>query len=171
MQNNLARMLEGLEANHDSFIGLDHPRWWQYPLEPPTPIPLNVKYACDKTLGSPSIPNCEAALYEFVQSGDVILDPMSGPIIKVTGEYRVLALSCGTALILVQTPGNCAIAVGTNERHSTSWDMLRSVAETLIATCISSHRALGGTAISQTIPSRRRSRYLGRRQTGRISLC
>ena len=67
-------------------------------------------------------------------------------------------------------PGDCAIAVGTNEKHTTTWDMLRSVAETLIATCISSPRsgALGGTAISQTIRRRRRSHYLGRRQTGEI---
>ncbi|KAF6226016.1 hypothetical protein HO173_012606 [Letharia columbiana] len=148
IQNSLARILKGLESNQNSLIGQDHPRWWQYPVEPPTPIPVNVKYACDETLGSPSTANCEAVLYEFVQSGDVILDPASGPIIKVIG--------------------NCAIAVGANERHSTTWDMLRSVAETLIATCISSPGSgtLGGTAISQTIRSRRRSQYLGRRQTG-----
>lgn len=147
MQNSLARVLKGLGANQNSLLDQYHPRWWQYPIEPPTPIPINVKYACDERLGSPSTANCEAALYEFVQSGDVILDPASGPIIKVTG--------------------NCAIAVGANERHTTTWDMLRSVAETLVATCISSpgSGALGGTAISQTIRSRRRRTYLGRRQT------
>ncbi|KAL9131218.1 MAG: hypothetical protein Q9175_006826, partial [Cornicularia normoerica] len=117
MQNSLARILKGLQTNQNSLIGRDHPRWWQYPIEPPTPIPVNVKYACDGTLGSPSTANCEAALYEFIQSGDLVLDPASGPIIKVSG--------------------NCAIAVGANERHSTTWDMLRSVAETLIAACIS----------------------------------
>ena len=86
MQNNLARMLQGLRANQRSFGTRHHPRWWQYPVEPPTPIPVNVKYACDERLGSPSNGNCEAALYEFVRSGDVILDPMSGPIIKVIGN-------------------------------------------------------------------------------------
>ena len=86
MQNNLARMLHGLAVNQRSLLGRNHPRWWQYPIEPPTPIPVNVKYACDGTLGSPSTANCEAALFGFVQSGEVTLDPASGPIIKVTGK-------------------------------------------------------------------------------------
>ena len=86
MQNSLARILKGLEANQNSLRGRDHhPRWWQYPIGPPTPIPINVKYVCDEKLGSPSSGNCEAVLYEFVQSGDVILDPALGPIIKVAG--------------------------------------------------------------------------------------
>ena len=85
MQNNIARMLEGLEANQIALFSPDHPRWWEFPAEPPTPIPVNVKYACDATLGNPSMANCEAALYEFIQSGDVILDPALGPIIKVSG--------------------------------------------------------------------------------------
>lgn len=147
MQNNVARMLEGLEANQNALLSSDHPRWWEFPAEPPTPIPVNVKYACDATFGSPSMANCEAALYEFIQSGDVILEPALGPIIKVSG--------------------NCAIAVGANERHSTTWDMLRSVTETLISTCISSPQSgtLGGTAISQTIRTRKRMSSLSRRQT------
>ena len=86
MQNTLARILKGLETNQGSLSIRDHPRWWQYPIEPPTPIPVNVKYTCDETLGSPSTGNCEAALYEFVQSGDVTLDPASGPIIKIVGK-------------------------------------------------------------------------------------
>ena len=86
MQDNVARMLKGLSRNGNYLRSETHPRWWQYPIEPPTPIPINVKYDCDETLGSPSIANCEAALYDLVQSGDVTLDPMSGPIIKVTGE-------------------------------------------------------------------------------------
>lgn len=50
--------------------------------------------------------------------------------------------------------------------------MLRSVAETLIATCISNPTSgvFGGTAISQTIRGRRRSPYLGRRQTGNVPI-
>lgn len=85
MQDKLARMLKGLSYNLNSMKSGDHARWWEYPVEPPTPIPINVRYACDKTLGSPSIGNCEAALLEFVQRGNVVLDPMSGPIIKVIG--------------------------------------------------------------------------------------
>ena len=88
MQNNLASMLKGIENNRDSLMTRDHPRWWQYPIEPPTPIPINVKYTCEETLGSPSTANCEAALFEFVQSGDIVLDPTLGPIIKVTGTLR-----------------------------------------------------------------------------------
>ena len=46
--------------------------------------------------------------------------------------------------------------------------MLRSVAETLIATCISSpvSGTLGGTAISQTTRGRKRSHHFSRSQTG-----
>ena len=89
MQNNIARMLEGLQTRQISLLDPGHERWWQYPVEPPTPIPINVKYACDETLGSPNIANCEAALYEFVQSGDVTIDPAYGPMIKVTGNSLV----------------------------------------------------------------------------------
>ena len=100
MQNNLARLLKGLSKNQRSLIFQDHPRWWQYSIEPPTPIPVNVDYACDKTLGSPSTANCEAALYEFVQSGDVVLDPVSGPIIKVSGKTPDFVSVFRAALIL-----------------------------------------------------------------------
>lgn len=172
MQNSLARIITGLQTIQNSLLVRDHPRWWQYPIEPPTPIPVNVEYTCDETLGSPSTANCEAALYEFVQSGDVTLDPASGPIIKIAGKSPATHSNLyRAALSFNRYSGNCAIAVGANERHSTTWDMLRSVAETLIATCISNPAsgALGGTAISQTIRGRRRSPYLGRRQTGKIS--
>ena len=102
MQNSLARILKGLEANRNSLRGRDHhSRWWQYPIEDPTPVPINVKYVCDENLGSPSSANCETALYEFVQSGDVIVDPASGPIIKVVGmspDTR-LRLRCGANLL------------------------------------------------------------------------
>lgn len=94
MQDKLARMLKGLSYSLNSLKSGDHPRWWEYPVEPPTPIPINVKYACDKTLGSPSIANCEAALLGFVQRGSVVLDPMSGPIIKVIG----IPLDSGSSL-------------------------------------------------------------------------
>ena len=172
MQNELARMLKGLSKNQLSLIYTRHPRWWEYSIEPPTPIPVNVDYVCDKTLGSPSTANCEAALYEFVQSGNVILDPMSGPIIKVTGKPPDTRFSLQGGAHSPSFPGNCAISVGANERHSTTWDMLRSVAETLVSTCISSpvSGAVGGTAISQTMPGQKRSsRFLGRSQTGKTS--
>ena len=172
MQNNLARLLEGLAANQISLISEDHPRWWEYPVGPPTPIPINVQYACDESLGSPSIANCEAALYEFVQSGDIILDPVSGPIIKVTGKLQDTLFNLHSGAELDKILGNCAIAVGANERHSTTWDMLRSVAETLIARCISnpSSGALGGTAISQATGNRGRSLSVARRKEGKASL-
>ena len=172
MQNNIVRILEGLEANQDALSSPDHPRWWELPAVPPTPIPVNVKYACDATLGAPSIANCEAALYEFIQPGDVILDPVSGPIIRVSGGSSDSHADTEAISDCQYFSGNCAIAVGANERHSTTWDMLRSVTETLIATCISSPRSgtLGGTAISQTIRARKRTSSLGRRQTGKISL-
>lgn len=86
MQNSLARVLKGIGMNQGSLIGRNHPRWWQYSIDPPTPVPVNVKYSCDETLGSPSTGNCEAALYEFVQSGDVTLDPALGPVIKLAGK-------------------------------------------------------------------------------------
>ena len=86
MQNNLARVIEGLRINQVALIGQEHPRWWEYPVESSTPTPVNVRYTCNATLGSPSIGNCEAALYEFMHSGDVILDPASGPIIKTSGK-------------------------------------------------------------------------------------
>ena len=88
MQNDLARVLDGLADNQLSLIYEEHPRWWEYPVGPPTPIPINVQYACDERFGSPRIANCEAALYEFVQSGDLTLDPVSGPIIKVAGRLQ-----------------------------------------------------------------------------------
>ena len=89
MQNTVARMLNGLESSRYS-LREDHRRWWQYTVEPPTPIPVNVKYVCDATLGSPGTADCEAALYEFVQLGELTLDPMSGPIIKVTGKSLIV---------------------------------------------------------------------------------
>ncbi|CAD6588376.1 MAG: hypothetical protein ASARMPRED_003540 [Alectoria sarmentosa] len=65
-------------------------RWAREQSGPPTPIPVNVKYACEATLGSPSTANCEAALFEFLQSGEVILDPASGPIIKISAPGLAL---------------------------------------------------------------------------------
>ena len=83
--------------------------------------------------------------------------------------YRIVILIQRPALIVNNVSGNCAIAVGANERHSTTWDMLRSVTETLIATCISSPQlgTLGGTAISQAVRTRKRMGSLSRRQTGK----
>lgn len=50
----------------------------------PTPVPTNVKYQCEATLGSPSTANCEAVLYEFLRDGEIVLDP-TRPIIKRSG--------------------------------------------------------------------------------------
>ena len=108
MQNRLARILKGLSEDLRSLREHDHSRWWQYSIESPTPIPVNVNYTCDKTLGSPSIANCEAALYEFVQSGDVILDPMSGPIIKVTGKPPDTCFIVFRAALILRLPQETA---------------------------------------------------------------
>ena len=89
VQNRLARVLEGLQGGRHVLRRPNHPRWWVYPIEPLTPVPNNVIYGCDASLGSPSLANCEAALYQFVQSGDVSLDPASGPVIKISGTCPV----------------------------------------------------------------------------------
>ena len=116
----------------------DHPRWWQFQLGPQTPEPVNVEYECDAKLGNPGIGGCETLLYEFIRNGDVVLDPSTGPIIK--------------------TAGNCAIGISSKARQVTSWDMLRSVAETLILSCVASPiaAAAGGTAVTKPIRGRRK---------------
>ncbi|KAL8791606.1 MAG: hypothetical protein Q9195_005811 [Heterodermia aff. obscurata] len=123
-----------------SLMTYDHPRWWEFQFGPPTPEPINVDYSCDVKLGNPGIGGCETLLYEFVRDGNVILDPSTGPIIK--------------------TAGNCAIGISSQARQVTSWDMLRSVAETLILTCVASPiaAAAGGTAVTKPVRSGRRKR-------------
>ena len=121
-----------------SLMTYDHPRWWQYQLGPQTPEPINVEYECDAKLGKPGIGGCETLLYEFIRDGNVVLDPSTGPIIK--------------------TAGNCAIGISSKARQVTSWDMIRSVAETLILSCVASPiaAAAGGTAVTKPIRGRRK---------------
>ena len=117
----------------------DHPRLWQFQLGPSqTPEPVNMDYACDAKLGNPGIGGCETLLYEFIRDGKVVLDPSTGPII--------------------QTAGNCAIGISSSVKQVTSWDMLRSVAETLILTCVASPiaAAAGGTAVTKPVRGRRK---------------
>lgn len=152
-------MLVGLRRAYQALRQEDHPRWWQYPLEPLSPSPINVKYECNASLGKPSIGNCEAALFELVQSGNVVLDPAVGPIIYTAGKSGCFILMY--FLTIVINTGNCAIAMDANEKHVTTWAMLRNVIETLLVTCLSGplSGSIGGTAISQPLPGR------GRRQS------
>ena len=126
----------------NGLLNFNHPRWWQYTLGPPTPHPQNVKLTCADKLGSPSSANCEAALFQFLRSGDVTLGP-NHPFIR--------------------TAGNCAIGVEAKTKTTTSWDVLRSVAEQLLATCISSPHPLsgggrGGFARTAPVVGRRRGK-------------
>ena len=85
VQNNVARMKSALNFDYVRRIQeFNHPRWWEFSIAPPTPIPRNVRYQCEASLGSPSTANCEAVLYEFLRSGDITLDPAK-PIIKQSG--------------------------------------------------------------------------------------
>ncbi len=87
MQNKIARVttqLRNWKSAMQSYEA-DYIRWWEQALGPDTPVPSNVRYECDVTLGNPSTANCEAVLYQFIQSGSVILDPQAGPIIKTSG--------------------------------------------------------------------------------------
>ena len=120
---------------------MGHPRWWQATLGPSTPHPSNVKLTCAASLGSPSNANCEAALFQFMRSGHVTLGPKHP---------------------LIRTAGTCAIGVSSTTKQTTSWDVLRSVAESLLASCIS-HPApfsgrMGGFARSTPVVGRRRGR-------------
>lgn len=125
-----------------SLMTYDHPRWWEFNLGPKTPEPTNVKYDCNAKLGKPGLGGCEILLYEFVRGGSVVLDPAKGPLIK--------------------TSGNCAIGISSKERQVTSWDILRTVAETLIMTCVASPiaTAAGGTAIAKPVRGRRKRKWL-----------
>ncbi|KAL8827061.1 MAG: hypothetical protein Q9191_003417 [Dirinaria sp. TL-2023a] len=122
----------------EDLYGDDHPRWWEFSMEPLKP---EFEYKCNASFGSPSTSNCEAVLYEFFESGTVVLDPMSGPLIK--------------------TSGNCAIGVKTTSKLTTTWEMLRTVAQHLLATCVADPLSgiRGGLATSQ--PSIRRKRRAG----------
>ena len=107
------------------------------------PEPTNVDYSCDAKLGNPAVGSCEAVLYEFLRNnGKVVLDPAAGPVIKQSG--------------------NCAIGIASKVRQVVSWEMLRSVAETLIMTCVASPTAaaVGGKAVARPIRSGRRRRFL-----------
>lgn len=125
-----------------SMMTYHHPRWWEFKLGPETPEPTNVEYDCDAKLGKPGLGGCEILLYEFVREGHVVLDPAKGPLIK--------------------TSGNCAIGISSKERQVTSWDILRTVAETLIMTCVASPiaTAAGGTAIAKPVRGRRKRNEL-----------
>lgn len=157
-QNAAANIIKGLEETLAATLEDPHPRWWEFALQPPTPSPANVKYQCSAALGSPSVGNCEAALYQFVRAETFVsFDPANGPTIVSSG---MSCYSLQSTYHSLTSAGNCAIAIGYNQKATTTWDMLRGVAEMLLATCISNVGPLsgpiGGTAISQAISSKRR---------------
>ena len=118
--------------------GYDHPRWWEFSLPALTSEPTDIDYKCDAKLGSPGMGDCEAVLYEMIRDGDILLDPSNGPTI--------------------QRSGNCAIEItSTQGKQLVSWSSLRSVAETLVATCLVSPfaGARGGRATPKRIRGRR----------------
>ena len=84
-QNGVANVLKGLGVSHYTTNHDMDARWWEYPLQPSQPTPVNVKYTCDASLGTPSNGNCELALYQFINIGKVVVDPAQGPIIKTSG--------------------------------------------------------------------------------------
>ena len=140
-------------------------RWWEFPLQSLAPNPPNVRYTCDKVLGSPSRGNCEAALYNMIQSGNVKLDPTSSPRTIASGRFR---LSSCVAVTNVFILANCAISIKAYQTHSIPWDMLRGVAENLVSKCATNSAAslLGGRAMGQPISqsSARRTLQLRHKQ-------
>lgn len=63
---------------------------------------------------------------------------------------------------IIRTAGNCAIGVSASAKQTTTWGILRAVAESLLESCISSPAALsggiGGFAQSAPVVGRRRKR-------------
>lgn len=94
---------------------------------------METRINCTATLGKPDTASCESALFQLARSGPVILDPTQGPFI--------------------QTSGNCGIAIETTTTQTTSWGIIRHIAETLLATCIQNpiSGVVGGYAISHAI--------------------
>ena len=87
-QDTIAWQIAGLQNTQVNMEAGGSQVWWDNALGSSTPtnsIPSNVVYGCDATLGNPSVPNCEAASFEFFEEGTVVLDPAAGPIIKVVG--------------------------------------------------------------------------------------
>ena len=138
-KNEIARTATAFDQQFaENLFHAVHPRWYEFKMGPVNPKPINVKYRCDASLGKPSTANCENVLYDFTESGPVVLDPASGPLIK--------------------TSGNCAIGVQTKSKLTTTWEMLRTVAEGLVVSCIEDPvlGTRGGFATSQPVLGRKR---------------
>ena len=60
-------------------------RWWEFPVPSATPRPENVQYECETTLGVPNLANCEGALFQYIQSGNIDIEP-GQPVIKTAGK-------------------------------------------------------------------------------------
>ena len=139
-QNDIARTRSAFTNDwRDGLLHYDHPRWWEFRLGPPTPHPSHIKLTCAPTLGTPKPASCENALFQFMRSGLVTLGPRH-PIIR--------------------TAGNCAIGVSAPTKQTTTWDILRTVAESLLAGCVASPHPqsghTGGYARSVPISGRRK---------------
>ena len=87
VRRRIISVVEGLKGAYQRYG-----RWWNFPLQPSIPEPQNVKYECDASLGDPSPANCEGALFQLINSGNVTVDPAAGPIIKTSGMFRVAVL-------------------------------------------------------------------------------
>ena len=57
-------------------------RWWDFPVQPSIPTPRNVEYQCDPALGKPSFASCEGALFQFLQPGNLDVNPGQSLIIS-----------------------------------------------------------------------------------------
>jgi len=109
--------------------------WWEiFFLRTVASDPLNTKVTCAASLGKPSTANCASVLAELIGSGTVTLDPASGPLIHVSG--------------------NCAFGIESTSKQTTTWETIRGIADTLLATCISNpiSGVAGGFAVSHAIP-------------------
>jgi len=109
-------------------------RWWDiFSVRTVDFDPLNTKVTCAASLGKPSTANCESVLFELIGSGTVALDPASGPLIHVSG--------------------NCALGIESTSKQTTTWETIRGIASTLLATCIQNpiSGVVGGFAVSHAI--------------------
>ena len=87
-QRSIAWQVVQLESTQQAMKNDPAKKWWEQTDDddPVSSIPTNVKYECQATLGSPKVADCKNAALLFFESGDVTLDPPSGPIIKTAGK-------------------------------------------------------------------------------------
>ncbi len=100
----------------------------------------NLKATCDAMLGSPSLANCVAAAGEFERTSPVVFNPDDGPLIRITGD--------------------CAIAVGFQGKTTVSWNIIKTVVDSLLEQCLGSPVTprIGGIAIPQSPQSSKKGK-------------